>query len=56
MSSGEASILTAAKALFAERGYASTTIKDIAVAAGYSPALVMKIYGSKARLYSAAIP
>ena len=39
MSSGEASILTAAKALFAERGYASTTIKDIAVAAGYSPAL-----------------
>ncbi|KSU77113.1 MAG: TetR family transcriptional regulator [Rhodococcus qingshengii] len=56
MSSGEASILTAAKALFAERGYASTTIKDIAVAAGYSPALVMKIYGSKSRLYSAAIP
>lgn len=56
MSTAEDSILTAATSLFAERGYASTKIKDVAAAAGYSPALVMKIYGSKARLYSAAIP
>lgn len=56
MSTAEDTILTAAKALFAEHGYSSTKIKDVAAAAGYSPALVMKIYGSKARLYSAAIP
>lgn len=56
MSTAEDRILTAAKTLFAERGYASTKIKDVAAVAGYSPALVMKICGSKARLYSAAIP
>ena len=36
--------------LFAERGYADVTIRQIASAAGVSPALVIHHYGSKERL------
>jgi hypothetical protein len=49
-------ILDAARPLFAERGFNGTTIRDIADAAGVSPALVMKLTGSKAALFQAAAP
>ncbi len=49
-------IIDAARRLFAERGYTATTIKDVAELAGYSPAMVMKMMGSKAELYKAAAP
>ncbi|MBS9375541.1 TetR/AcrR family transcriptional regulator [Rhodococcus sp. B50] len=49
-------ILDAARPLFAERGFNGTTIRDIAEAAGVSPALVMKLTGSKAELFQAAAP
>ena len=35
-------ILEAARELFSEHGYKEVTIRDIATAAGVSPALVMK--------------
>jgi AcrR family transcriptional regulator len=50
------SIIDAARKLFGERGYTAVTVKDIAVLAGYSPAMVMKVMGSKAKLYAAAAP
>src|SRR5699024_12015708 len=43
-------ILGAARQLFSEHGYQAVTIRDIATAAGVSPALVMKHYRSKAEL------
>lgn len=45
-----AAIRIAAMDLFAERGYAEVTIREIAAAAGVSPALVIHHYGSKERL------
>lgn len=45
-----AAIRIAAMELFAERGYADVTVRQIAAAAGVSPALVMHHYGSKDRL------
>ncbi|MFC4602721.1 TetR family transcriptional regulator [Rhodococcus kronopolitis] len=50
------SVLEAARELFARRGYTATTIKDIAARAGCSPAMVMKLMGSKAALLAAADP
>ncbi|MCX0273003.1 TetR family transcriptional regulator [Nocardia zapadnayensis] len=41
----------AAAKLFAERGYRQVTIRDIALAAGLSPAMVMKAVGSKEKLF-----
>ncbi|MGW0022525.1 TetR/AcrR family transcriptional regulator [Rhodococcus sp. NPDC003382] len=49
-------ILDVARQLFTERGFTSTTIRDIAERAGVSPALVMKLTGSKAQLFEAAVP
>ncbi|MFF0818459.1 TetR family transcriptional regulator [Rhodococcus sp. NPDC003318] len=49
-------ILDAARTLFAERGFTLTTIRDVAEAADVSPALVMKLTGSKAELFQAAAP
>lgn len=49
-------VVEAARDLFSRRGYTATTIKDVAVAAGCSPALVMKLTGSKAALFAAADP
>ena len=46
-------VLDAAGRLFAEHGYATVTIRQIAEAAGVSPALVMKIGGNKASLFGA---
>ncbi|WP_068154979.1 TetR/AcrR family transcriptional regulator [Rhodococcus phenolicus] len=49
-------VLEVARKLFTERGFTSTTIRDIAEGAGVSPALVMKLTGSKAQLFEAAVP
>jgi AcrR family transcriptional regulator len=45
-----AAIRIAAMKLFAERGYADVTVRQIASAAGVSPALVIHHYGSKENL------
>jgi AcrR family transcriptional regulator len=45
-------IAAAAMELFAARSYTEVTVRDIATAAGVSPALVIKLYGSKAELYT----
>lgn len=54
--SSREAVIAAARELFARRGYTATTIKDVAAAAGCSPALVMKLTGSKAELFAAADP
>ena len=48
-------ILDAAAGLFLEHGYARTTIKDIADAAGVARDTVHAVYGSKARVLTALI-
>lgn len=48
-------ILQAARAQFAERGYDSATIRAIAAVAGVDPALVHHFYGTKERLFAAAM-
>jgi len=49
-------IVAAARSLFAERGYKAVTIRQIAKEAGLSPAMVMKVVGSKAELFAVATP
>lgn len=49
-------VLNAAQRLFAERGYAHVTIRQIAAESGYSPSMVMKVGGSKERIYADATP
>ncbi len=49
-------VLEVARKLFTERGFTSTTIRDIAEGAGVSPALVMKLTGSKAQLFEPRSP
>lgn len=51
-----AEVLQAARRLFGERGYAAVTIREIAAAAGVSPAMVMKVAGSKEQLHARATP
>jgi AcrR family transcriptional regulator len=48
-------ILEAARAQFAERGYDGATIRAIAAGAGVDPALVHHFYGTKERLFTAAM-
>lgn len=48
-------ILAAARAAFAAQGYERTTIRGIATNAGVDPALVVRYYGSKERLFQQAI-
>jgi AcrR family transcriptional regulator len=50
-----ATILAAARAEFASRGYDGATIRGIAVAAGVDPALVHHYFGTKSRLFAAAL-
>ncbi len=54
-SGSKAAILEAAKAQFAEYGYDGATIRAIAARAGVDPALVHHFYGSKERLFAAAM-
>jgi AcrR family transcriptional regulator len=49
-------IVQTARRLFGERGYTAVTIRAVASEAGVSPALVMKVAGSKKRLYALATP
>lgn len=49
-------IVAAARRLFFEHGYKKVTVRDIAAAAGVSPALVIKHYGSKAQLFNEVGP
>ena len=48
-------ILGAARRLFAEQGYAATTVRRVAEEAGVDPALVHYFFGSKDGLYGAAM-
>ena len=48
-------ILDAARSRFSEHGYAAATIRAIAADAGVDPALVHHFYGSKERLFAAAM-
>lgn len=48
-------ILLAARRRLASAGYAGTTIRAVAAEAGIDPSMVMRYYGSKAGLVSAAI-
>ena len=54
-SGSKAAILEAARVQFADYGYAGATIRAIATAAGVDPALVHHFYGSKERLFAAAM-
>jgi AcrR family transcriptional regulator len=49
------SIRAAAAPLFAERGYGAVSVREIAAAAGYDPALVIRHFGSKEALFLATI-
>jgi AcrR family transcriptional regulator len=50
-----AEILRAAQARFADDGYQKATIRAIAADAGIDPSMVMRYYGSKERLFAAAV-
>ena len=45
-------ILAAARARFAEHGYAAATVRAIAADAGIDPAMVIRYFGSKANLFA----
>lgn len=47
-----ATILEAARRIFASEGYERTTIRDIAAAASIDPAMVMRYFGSKEELFA----
>lgn len=48
-------VLQAARLAFASRGYASTTMKSVAAAAGVAPGVVTSLYRNKERLFAAAM-
>jgi AcrR family transcriptional regulator len=48
-------ILAAARRRFTEEGYERTTIRMVAADAGLDPSMVMRYYGSKDGLFSAAV-
>lgn len=50
-----ASILDAARELFAERGYAAVTVREIAKRAGVTHALAHQYFGSKADVFRAVL-
>ena len=47
-------ILEAARSAFAAHGYDQTTIRSVAATAGVDPSMVMRYFGSKAGLFTAA--
>jgi AcrR family transcriptional regulator len=47
-------ILDAARSAFAQRGYEQTTIRTVATQAGIDASMVMRYFGSKAGLFTAA--
>ena len=50
-----ASVLDAARAAFAARGYARTTLKGVAAAAGVAPEVMRRYYHNKGELFAAAM-
>src|ERR1700735_593683 len=48
-------LVLAARELFGQRGFESTTIRDIGDRAGVDAALIARYFGSKADLYIAAV-
>jgi AcrR family transcriptional regulator len=48
-------VLQAARFAFASRGYASTTMKGVAAAAGVAPGVVKSLYTNKERLFAAVM-
>jgi AcrR family transcriptional regulator len=54
-SGSKTAILQAARSQFAEHGYDGATIRAIGAAAGVDPALVHHFYGTKERLFAAAM-
>jgi AcrR family transcriptional regulator len=48
-------VLQAARIAFASRGYAHTTMKSVAAAAGVAPGVVKSLYDNKERLFAAAM-
>lgn len=50
-----AAILAAAQEAFSVRGYSDTGVREITAAAGVNPALVSRYFGSKEKLYEAAL-
>lgn len=50
----KAAILTAARERFGSAGFQGATIRSIAADAGVDPAMVMRYYGSKDKLFAAA--
>lgn len=50
-----AAILTAAQEAFSCKGYLDTGLREITAAAGANPALVSRYFGSKEKLYEAAL-
>jgi AcrR family transcriptional regulator len=50
----QARIIAAARPLFAEHGYAGTTVRAVAAAAGIHPSMVMRYFESKEGLFAAA--
>jgi AcrR family transcriptional regulator len=48
-------ILNAALHVFAERSYSEAGVRDIAAHAGVNPALIARYYGSKLKLFEAAL-
>lgn len=48
-------ILDAARGLFAQKGFAGTTIRQVALGAAVDPSLVMHFFGSKRGLFQAVV-
>jgi AcrR family transcriptional regulator len=48
-------LLASARALFSERGFDNTTVRDIGEEAGVDPALIARYFGSKVNLYLATV-
>jgi AcrR family transcriptional regulator len=51
----KAKLLAAAQQAFSQHGYAETGIRDIAAIAGVSSTLLIRYFGSKAKLFEAAL-
>jgi AcrR family transcriptional regulator len=51
----KARILAAAQRAFAERGYSQTGMREIAERAGVAHSLILRYFGTKANLFSAAL-
>lgn len=50
-----AAVTAAARSLFVSRGYAKTTMKSVATAAGVAPSIVTSMYRNKEQLFTAAM-